>query len=51
MSLRDRMSAQSPIQLLSIGTTLGLITASSTTGGKYNFPLLVSPFRVMGADV
>jgi len=43
MSLRDRMSTQNAVQLLSVGTTLGLITAASTTGGKYNFPLMVCP--------
>lgn len=42
MSFRDRMSTQNAVQLLSIGTTLGLITAASTNGKKYNFPLMVS---------
>ena len=54
MSLRDRMSTQNAVQLLSIGTTLGLVTASSTSGGKYNFPLMVSPvvpiYTVYNAD-
>ena len=39
MSLRDQMSAQNPVQLLSIGATLGMVI-----GGKYNFALLVCSF-------
>ncbi|WRT67958.1 uncharacterized protein IL334_004932 [Kwoniella shivajii] len=41
MSLQDRLSAQDSLSLLTTATSLALVTAGSTTGFGYNFPLML----------
>ncbi|KAK8858733.1 hypothetical protein IAR55_002962 [Kwoniella newhampshirensis] len=41
MSLQDRLASQDALQLLTTATSLALVTAGSTTGFSYNFPLML----------
>ncbi|OCF37177.1 hypothetical protein I317_00099 [Kwoniella heveanensis CBS 569] len=41
MSLQDRLGTQDALSLLTTGTSLALVTAGSTTGFGYNFPLML----------
>ncbi|CAD6582221.1 MAG: hypothetical protein TREMPRED_003239 [Tremellales sp. Tagirdzhanova-0007] len=41
MSLQDRLGSQEALPLLTAAASLSLITASSITGGNYNFPLML----------
>ncbi|WWC88648.1 uncharacterized protein L201_003561 [Kwoniella dendrophila CBS 6074] len=41
MSLQDRLASQDSLALLSTATSLALVTAGSTTGFGYNFPLML----------
>ncbi|KAK6908007.1 hypothetical protein I203_102008 [Kwoniella mangroviensis CBS 8507] len=41
MSLQDRLASQDALSLLTTATSLALVTAGSTTGFGYNFPLML----------
>ncbi|WWC62785.1 uncharacterized protein I303_105382 [Kwoniella dejecticola CBS 10117] len=41
MSLQDRLGSQDSLSLLTTATSLALVTAGSTTGFGYNFPLML----------
>ncbi|WWC70950.1 uncharacterized protein I206_104902 [Kwoniella pini CBS 10737] len=41
MSLQDRLASQESLSLITTATGLSLITAGSTTGFGYNFPLML----------
>ncbi|WVQ96497.1 hypothetical protein IAU59_003602 [Kwoniella sp. CBS 9459] len=41
MSFQDRLGTQDALSLLTTGTSLALVTAGSTTGFGYNFPLML----------
>ena len=42
MSLQDRLAGQDASQLLLAGSSIALVAATSPSGTRYNFPLIVS---------